>query len=451
MSLTVNGDVYTSQMAAPLTGGDDHFVTTLTRDGYTDVRAMVSDWLQEMVANGFTLVTRSPISFDPQNPQPIEAVLETTTAVNALSQSEPWRIRVHADSEYTCNIQVATPLQLGDDFDEAIPNLRGYICGQVGESPHTVPHNYRDVIPMGKSSAANALRNEPQPSHAFNVDTHYFIDVREFSGMLRAYPMSYRLSISDRGFAMAYWIESDDQSAGDSPTQSWICVQRPVDQKNGNNLQDPDPLGSRNPVFCIYGIYNKTIYDTYGQTKERSYYPQDMDGQVPLGRTQPVSLRPLPGIIQKFTVRESDVLKPTYAEDATVNTRDSNAWINEVQQQTRVEYRASAETANNGSFILAGAKYVILYPNRLNTKRFRYQHDLDMIAYTSSDVIAPQLTIRVNVYNEGGKDLSGKVIPDQARFRKYTALTPNNSYNTNMTVLMLTEIDADAPPTNENA
>lgn len=448
MALNINGDVYTSTLASPMTSGDTQFLTTVTRDGFTDVREMVSDWLALMIANGFTLVTRTPITFDPANPQNIEAVLETTDSVNMLHNEEPWRIRITADSQYTCQIQVATPLQLGDDYEEAIPNLRGYVCGHVGESPHTVPHNYRDVVVMGASSAANSVRNDPIPSHGFNIQTLNFIDVREFNGMLRAYPMSYRLSISNRGFVFAYWVESDDQSAGDSPTQSWICVQRPVDQKSGNSLQDPDPLGSRNPVFCMYGIYNKHIYDTYGFTAERDMYTYDMNGQVPLGMATPVSLLPLSGIVQKFTVREKDVLKPTYPEDATRNTRDSNAWLNEVQQQTRVEFRASSETTNQGSFVLAGAKYVILYPNRLNTKRFRYQHDLDMIAYTSSDVIAPQLTIRVNVYNEGSKDSEGRVLENQARYRKYTALTPNNSYNTNMTILMLTEIDADAPPQN---
>ena len=449
MALTINGDLYTSTMAAPLTSGDDQFVTTVTRDGFTDVRAMVSDWLQVMVAHGFTLVTRTPITFDSANPQPIEAVLETTDVVNKLNGTEPWRLRVTAEDQHTCTIQVATPLQLGDDWDEAIPNLRGFVCGQVGESPHTVPHTYRDVITIGSSSADNALRNDPQPSHSFTVSPLNFIDVREFTGMLRAYPMSYRLSLTNRGFVFAYWVESDDQSAGDAPTQSWICVQRPVEQKTGNALQEADPLGSRNPVFCMYGISNKHIYDNYGFTADRTMYPYDMNKQVPLGHTTPISLQPLSGIVQKFTVREKDVLKPTYPEDATKNTADSNAWLNEVQQQTRVEYRATSETANNGSFILAGAKYVILYPNRLNTKRFRYQHDLDMISYTSSDVIAPQLTIKVNVYNEGAKESeTGKVVQGQERFRKYTALTPNNSYNTNMTMLMLTEVNADAPESN---
>ncbi|GEK07985.1 hypothetical protein HUZ36_14090 [Pseudoalteromonas sp. McH1-7] len=442
MPLTINGDIYTSNLPASLANGGEHFVTTVTRDGFTDVRELVSNWLQVMVENGYKRITRTPIEFDPNNPQPIMAVLESTTATNSLNDEEPYRIRVYADTQYTCEIQMATPLQLGEDFEEAIPNLRGYTCGHVGESPHTVPHNYRDVIPLNKSSAANATTKPPQPSHGFNVSTLYFIDVREFEGMLRAYPMSYRLSITDRGFSFAYWVESDDQSAGDSPTQSWMVLQRPVDQKSGNNLQDADPLGSRNPIFCLYGIYNKYIYDNFGTTQDGEIYTMDMDGQVPLGRTQPVSLSSLPGIIQKFTVREKDVLKPTYAEDATLNTRDSNAWVNEVQQQTRVEYRASSEATNAGAFTLAGAKYVILYPNRLNTKRFRYQHDMDMVAYTSADVIAPQLTIKVNVYNEG--DTSAK------RYRKYTALTPNSSHNTNMTVLMLTEIDCDAPDTGEN-
>jgi len=150
-----------------------------------------------------------------------------------------------------------------------------------------------------------------------------------------------------------------------------------------------------------------------------------------------VRVRPLNGVIQKFIVREADVLRPTTPEDATANADRKSAWINDRQQLTRIEHRPDSDTVNAGSFVLAGAKYVLLFPSRITTPRFRYQHDLDMVAYTSSDVLAPQLSVSINVYNEGVKDGAGNL--QTPHYRRYFALHPSGS-DLKTTILMLAEI-----------
>lgn len=150
-----------------------------------------------------------------------------------------------------------------------------------------------------------------------------------------------------------------------------------------------------------------------------------------------VRVKPLNGVIQKFIVREADILRPTTPEDATSNSDRRSAWINDRQQLTRIEHRPDSDTVNAGSFVLAGAKYVLLFPSRITTPRFRYSHDLDMIAYTSSDVLAPQLSVSINVYNEGVKDGNGDL--ETPHYRRYFALHPCG-VDLKTTVLMLAEI-----------
>ena len=70
--------------------------------------------------------------------------------------------------------------------------------------------------------------------------------------------------------------------------------------------------------------------------------------------------------VYKFVVREVDVEKPTLPADATASNADSNAIINSKQQVAITE-------AN---------QYVITFPNGLNTQRYAYTEELDLIAYT---------------------------------------------------------------------
>ena len=89
--------------------------------------------------------------------------------------------------------------------------------------------------------------------------------------------------------------------------------------------------------------------------------------------------------IFKFVVREADVLRPSIPVSATRNFPDSNSIINSNQQISITE--------NN--------EYVITFPTGLNTARYAYTEELDMIAFTSADVISHESTAQVTVYGEG--------------------------------------------------
>ena len=76
--------------------------------------------------------------------------------------------------------------------------------------------------------------------------------------------------------------------------------------------------------------------------------------------------------------------------------------------------------------IARGNKYLVTFPNRLNTDRYVYTEELDQFAYTSADVIGEGSEVAVTVYGEGTP-------------RVYRALKANGPLNTGMRLLMLVE------------
>ena len=184
-----------------------------------------------------------------------------------------------------------------------------------------------------------------------------------------SYPFSYRISTSSNGVVVAIWADASDAATTiQAPSAfQWFCVQRPVDHSTGSATI---PATVHAPLFCVFGM-NAKVY--------------------------------------KFVVREADVLKPSVPVDATTNTVDSQAIINGTQQV--------AITETN--------QYVITFPNGLNTQRYMYTTELDMIAYTSADVISAFTDVPLTVYGE-------------ASARSYKALNANGINNTGMRMLMLT-------------
>lgn len=186
-----------------------------------------------------------------------------------------------------------------------------------------------------------------------------------------AYPMSYRLSITARGIALLVWEDASDNLG---TKHSWVVVQRPVDRLTGAPL-----VVGHCPLVCVFGVNQK------------------------IGTTTKTAVRPM-----KFIVRENDVLKPTLPVPADVDTEDSHAIINSTNQV--------AITENN--------KYVITFPNGLNTPRYSYTEELDLIAYTSADVVSAYTDVNITAYGEGTP-------------RTYAAMQANAPYNTGMRILML--------------
>lgn len=175
--------------------------------------------------------------------------------------------------------------------------------------------------------------------------------------------ISYVLTATERGIAFFIWDEASDAS----PKFSWFLVQSAVNKDTGAPRVD-----ELSPIFCVYSC----------------------DAQQP----------------QKFVISESDIFRPTVSKPADEDSIDSAAILNSKQQVA----------------IAIGNKYLVTFPNRLNTDRYAYTDELDMIAYTSADVISEDSEIPVRPYGESVD-------------RVYRAFKANGANNTGMRLLMLVE------------
>lgn len=182
-------------------------------------------------------------------------------------------------------------------------------------------------------------------------------------------PLSSILNVSDHGVSWCIWAEGTQRF-------SWFVIQRPVDNASGTPL-----VTGKAPVFCVFSS-------------------DGGDGEVSNASNQN---------IKRITVRESDIHKPSSAVEACRHSRDYNAIINPLQQIS----------------ISEGNNYVLTFPNGLNTSRFVYKEELDMLAYTSADVLAESAIVNMTVYGEGSP-------------RTYRAINANGDFNTGMRILFLT-------------
>lgn len=177
-----------------------------------------------------------------------------------------------------------------------------------------------------------------------------------------SYPLSYRLVITPRGMWLGVW--EDAVSAESSIHFNWMLVQRPVDRTDGSTL-----ITGKAPVFCVNCVENK-------------YY--------------------------QFVVREQDILRPGKRRNAAINTPDSEAVLN-IQNQVSLS---------------EDGKYIVTFPSRLNTSRYRYPHELDIMGVTSADVVSQYSDVPLQFYGE-------------AQPRVYKALHANGLSNVGMRVLIL--------------
>lgn len=190
-------------------------------------------------------------------------------------------------------------------------------------------------------------------------------------------PISYRIVLTDHGLFLGCWGPDPEESGR---SFSWLLCQRPVDKNTGivrDTPADPSNPGNR-PLFCVNSVNGK-------------FY--------------------------KFVVREHDSPVPSSRKDAAKNTPDSGAVINPYQQQSLTE---------NG-------EYVITFLNNLNSSRFKYADELDMVGTVSSDVVGGGSQIQVNVYGE--KDNLDNLSP-----RTYHALWSSGSYGTKMRIMVVKDI-----------
>lgn len=187
-----------------------------------------------------------------------------------------------------------------------------------------------------------------------------------------AVPLSSLVSCSDHGFVISTWAEGQD-NRGDC--FNWVSIQRPVTD-DGTVITE-----GKAPLFCVFsqnGGGSKVSLDTIE-----------------------------PNGILKFVVMESDISAPTKPVSAVVPMPDSHPIINPIQQV------AIAETF----------EYVMNFPKGLNTHRYYYEASLDMLAFTSADVISSGSTDNITLFGESTK-------------REYRSLNANSLNNRGMRLLV---------------
>ncbi|SBV38444.1 hypothetical protein BN7874_246 [Phage NCTB] len=189
-------------------------------------------------------------------------------------------------------------------------------------------------------------------------------------------PLSYQLNVTDHGVFFSLWAESFDK-AGDC--FCWFNIQRPVDCDTGLIVSD-----GKAPLMCVFSRYGNS------DAQKISDAPDDK----------------VANSILYFTVRESDVNMPEPPRSAVVPVGDSYPIINPLQQVA----------------ILEDGSYTVRFPQGFNTQRYLYDYKLDMIAYTSADVLSQWSKPKFTVFGEETQ-------------RTYKALNANFPNNSGMRVL----------------
>lgn len=233
-----------------------------------------------------------------------------------------------------------------------------------------------------------------------------------------AAPSSYFLSVTNHGLYFSHWKETELNRDNHG---SWFLVQRPVNE-DGNILD----IGKA-PVVCLYYHSNRlpvkgvnrtydAVTDAFVTTVDvsvnRIFNRLNNSASTAVDRASANSdLTKITGALNnvyfnKFIVCERDVFTPSRPRDAWQDTEDSTALVNSSKQ--------TAITESN--------KYTISFPNAINTQRFAYADMLDMVGFTSSDVLGQSVDIDLEKF--GG-------------IMRYRAMNSSMAYSTGMRVMAL--------------
>jgi len=172
------------------------------------------------------------------------------------------------------------------------------------------------------------------------AEDSFFIDLAkdwkvDANAEFAAYPFSFDLSVGNHGFALHVNAEGLDNTG---TAFSWLVVQRGVIAETG--AVDPN-----SPLFAVFSAGG-------GQAGD----PDTLN----------------PKSIQRFTVIERDINAATAPISAVVPSPDGIPVINPMQQV----------------MIAEGNSAIVLFPHMINSHRYLYHIVLDMLGYTSADVMS---------------------------------------------------------------
>lgn len=373
---------------------------------------------------GNVLIFESKLAVDPM------ANVNTVTLAGGGTINAAWRLAFVLHDDQTLTVHAGTRLTL-PGVEQTDSTLRGNLvfltnratdpnllefrepAGCMNVSPWSQYDPYKYKI-FGNVAAASisTLRTNPAvlPGPNVQIPNEVFISRLSSSGAESAYPMNYSLTMSSRGMVLAVWEDNQEeipdtqlgsggwglQSSsstdlsnvyGNSPVR-WFAIQRAVDRETGH-------------VRGGYRLRGNVAYSTGGVLNEKSRCPVF----CVFGTSNPNEYR-------KFVVRENDVLVPSPKRPAAVNTVDSPAILNPLQQQSVTEQ----------------GEFVVTFLNNLSTSRFRYGDEMDLIGTVGAEVVGGGTNIEVKVYQDGYT-------------RTYTAVYANRQYGNGMRIMVLTKAD----------
>lgn len=370
----------------------------IERRGYTRVAELAKALVDDLLANGFE--AKWPTTYQPGTSKSV--ILEPKDTVNPLATTQQWAIKLQWDTDLAGTAQPETTKGGVLDMVVATPLQFDYTSGKAA-SYNRWPANSNgnqngtpiDVIgaigtACGRYTTATTGVDQGFPERTFIDRTR--LQISATADSTAAFPMSYVISISPRGVVIFVWEQATDQYAN---RFSWVAIQRPVDHQTGQVI-----VSGKAPVHCVYNLMYKQSQTPWVEGTEnynlRRFIVREQDIFVPY---------PQAPIVATGSPTSSAALQGV---DATKNSIDYSAIINAVQQVSITEDN----------------KYVVVMPNGLNTARHAYTHELDMIAYTSADVVSMGSEVPVSVYGE-------------AQPRKYQAMHANGPNNTGMRLLIL--------------
>lgn len=367
-------------------GSVNGFVTvvSVTKTSTTSANVILSS------AQTFSQVNE-PLRFvfpdDPQNWRIAIDVRENKTNVNA----GPQKVEMYA----------GTSLQLKDNGeittiyteDGATPIDRAGLMGAKPTGAVSLEPYLNELNQIKTVKFLETLSTDTRQGF-LNRERRVGSDSTSTSGQA-AYPINYLMTMTNRGIFFGLW--EGNWSALQKTKSStdnyfnWFLIQRPVDRNTGQVLTTGVA-----PVFCINSVGYK-------------YW--------------------------KMIVREKDVLHPTQG--------DPNCQSNYVNETTGVlttettPYRVPADAHSEDNFAIINSstqvsltedsKYLISLLHDLNTPRFRYTEELDMVGQTSADVCMAGNDLSMSTYNESGP-------------RTYHAMPANNPYNSGLRIVVLKNI-----------
>lgn len=359
---------------------------------FTNLSDLMKDLLPRITADGnfVQVFPKPPTLYDGTG----TLVLEPTNKVDSMRGTDndrmTWRIAFTVKPNEILDVNIATPVQIKDDGKIA--------TGQGWADEET-------TFADGTKAAVN-------PGEIAGFVSREHLAKTETFNLCAAYPMSYALTVTDHGIFFGVWDNAFDEYQNDfknvSPAFRWLVIQRPVDNQTGVPL-----VTGRAPVFCAYTTMHNGLVHAGPEFDHASPPATIEEPDTPARESRPyfkygryrVLMRDVYAQFHyKFVVCEEDVYRPTLPTLADMPQPDSNPIINSFQM-------VSVSEEN---------KYVITIPKGLNTPRYAYTHELDLIAYTSADVVGMLTNVELPVY-EGNQT--------------YRALIANRLKNTGMRIL----------------